>query len=140
MNIKILHQNQHTERIKNIPDFSLHTLESKRTYCWDPNIVFGKSGKVDISGYYPYKGIKFADLLILDGTDMLQVMWALIRTKANDSCTLLLSKGDGQELSEKYNCKFYEDRGNYFMEKFGIKELPAVIHHDKSKIYISVYA
>lgn len=139
MDIKILNQKQNTEGIKNIPDVSLNILESKRTYCWDPNIIFRKNGKIDISGYYPYKGIEFADLLILDGTDISQVMWALIRKKANDSCTLLLSKGNEQELSEKYKYKFYEDKGHYFMEKFGIEELPAIIHHDKGKIYISVY-
>lgn len=81
-----------------------------------------------------FKGLKLASLVFINGTDLLQIKWALARKRHIPCTTIMLVKDSSNTLTNKY--QFIEDEGNYFAEKFDIKHTPAIVKHKGDHINI----
>ena len=115
-------------------------LVIRREYYWTPDIITGSSEVVDTSKYPVSHGVESYDLLILDGSDPAQIQWGVRNKVTKQSITLVLTKGCASEFLAKYCCEFSEDKDNFYIKTFGIKDCPAIIRHVDGKILIREFS
>lgn len=129
---------------KSTIEIRINSLSIAREFYWSPDIEIEKditdsAGKILYhagSKIKPYKEIKLGNLLLLDGTNILHVKWALLSKKNKPHSTLMLIKGSGDKLSAKHGTEFIEDKSHYFLNKFGVKNLPAIILQEGDRICV----
>lgn len=131
---------EHENKMSNVLDQGKKLLVIRREYYWTPNIYSSTVNIVDTATYPIDKGVEHYDLLILDGSDPAQIQWGVRNKETKQSITLVLTKGCASEFLAKYCCEFSEDKDNFYIKTFCIKECPAIIRHVDGKILIREFS
>lgn len=131
---------EHENKMNNVLAADEKILVIRREYYWTPDIITGSSKVVDMIKCPVSQGVESYALLILGGSDPVQIQWGVRNKETKQSITLILTKGCTSEFGAKYRCEFSEDKDNFYIKTFSIKECPAIIRHVDDKILIREFS
>lgn len=129
------------DRVLNpLPVEGRQKTQEERSYHFDPSITVEndirdhKGTLIHAKGttVNPLKTFSWGiPLLLIDGSDLEQVSWALAQTGK-----VVLVKGSPIELYRQTGHRFYFDQGGKIIEKFKIRHVPARISQDGLNLLI----
>lgn len=131
------------------PVAGLTRTERPRSWLFDPSItvpqdfadhegrVFARAGeRINPLDRMP---VFDRELVFLDGDDPAQVAWGLKRLKAGGlgRVYLVLTGGAPLELMRRYKVPLYFDQSGVLVERFGLRQVPAVVVREGEALRIS---
>lgn len=125
---------KHMETIQSPPGRKLPLAREYRSYTYDPSItlkkdLFDQYGRVIAKKGTTYNPLQHVavqeELLFIDGTNEQQLNWA-----KTISGKWILTNGNPIEIENKEERPVYFDQTGYFIQKLGIKAIPARAFQD----------
>ena len=139
-------QEESIERARNsiknpIPISGISSTKEAREFYYDPTYIQKEEIK-DNEGNIIVKAGTFVnpleylswgeDFIFIDGSDKKQVLWALAREGR-----IILINGSPIELKKEHNKDFYFDQRGSLVDKFGIRQVPAIVSQEGVKLKIN---
>lgn len=127
------------------PVVGIHKTQKPRTFYFDPSLTITRDLSDQKGEVFAHAGTKinplekvfFKGLLFFDGEDGMQVDW--VRDQIQQSqvgAKLVLTRGNPAQLSETLGQPVFFDQSGRLVGKFGIKQVPATVVQDASRLKI----
>jgi len=144
-----LKQNEMKEKVRNYVNRpyrvkGIITTTEPREYYYDPtytvvNDIKDQDGRVFIEAGRRVNPLEMMPLsykmLFIDGDDEAQVKWGLEKAK-KDKVKIILVNGAIIDLMKENKVRFYFDQQGVLSEKFGIKQVPAIVEQKDLQLLI----
>ena len=144
-----LKQNEMKEKVRNYVNRpyrvkGIVTTTEPREYYYDPtytvvNDIKDQDGRVFIEAGRQVNPLEMMPLsykmLFIDGDDEAQVKWGLEKAK-KDKVKIILVNGAIIDLMKENKVRFYFDQQGVLSEKFGIKQVPAIVEQKDLQLLI----
>ena len=144
-----LKQNEMKEKVRNYVNRpyrvkGIITTTEPREYYYDPtytvvNDIKDQDGRVFIEAGRRVNPLEMMPLsykmLFIDGDDEAQVKWGLEQAK-KDKIKIILVNGAIIDLMKANKVRFYFDQQGVLSEKFGIKQVPAIVEQKDLQLLI----
>ena len=122
--------------------------KESREFLYDPSYVLEKDIRDDKGTIIHLAGatvnpLEFIplreNLFFIDGDDEAQVKLALeLRKKQKDKIKIILTSGSPLALQRKHKIWIFFDQAGYITNKFGIKEVPALVSQESLRLKITI--
>lgn len=118
----------------------------ERKYHYDPSykleedvrdqngkLIYPKGKRINPFDYV-VSGYIWRTLIFIDGDSKEQIEWAINQGEEN---IIILIKGSPIDLMRKYKRRIYFDQSGFLSNKFGIKQVPALVNRDQKLLLIT---
>jgi conjugal transfer pilus assembly protein TraW len=124
----------------------VHTVKPRR-FEFDPSVSVTRDLKDHRGRVFARKGDRFnpldlifmsKPLLFIDGDDEDQIDWGRRQLEFRPTAKVILVKGSPFDIEKKLDREIFFDQHGTLTQKFGIKQVPAIVYQESGKKVLTV--